>query len=343
MNTKIGTSFGLALLMAIGVVSTMLVMGLFSPNKAHAASPTVGSLTASPTNPGAAATIKLPFTLTEAVAGNSGEIWVKFDKLYGVPDSIAKTSISIASGQTTGGVSNPLIDPTVVTADYATGGYQASDQTVKIAIGDTNPNSSSSTVENLEAGAANEHTITFASSAGITLPTGSGTAATNNIRVSQDRGATWNTATGFVTVRELNLSATSGARGKAVTVTAKGFSGVGQATLWIDTNGDGSVDSGEFIIESGITVSGGAFESSFTTDVNYGTGAIRINAIDGTGGYAGTIPTFTTYGKVTTDLSSVARGSNLKISLAQWSTGDAITGVYFGATTNTTTVDVAGN
>ena len=141
MNTKIGTSFGLALLMAIGVVSIMLVMGLFSPNKANAASPTVGSLTASPTNPGAISTIKLPFTLTEAIAGNSGEIWVKFDKLYGVPDSIAKTSISIASGQTTGGVSNPLIDPTIVTSDYSTGDYVASDQTVKIAIGDTNPNS----------------------------------------------------------------------------------------------------------------------------------------------------------------------------------------------------------
>ena len=30
MNTKIGTSFGLALLMAFGVVVTMLVMGLFA-------------------------------------------------------------------------------------------------------------------------------------------------------------------------------------------------------------------------------------------------------------------------------------------------------------------------
>ncbi|MCH2676502.1 MAG: hypothetical protein MK099_12365, partial [Dehalococcoidia bacterium] len=257
MNTKIGTSFGLALLMAIGVVSIMLVMGLFSPNKANAASPTVitsgtGSLTASPTNPGAVATIKLPFTLTEAVAGNSGEIWVKFDKLYGVPDSIAKTAISIASGQTTGGVSNPLIDPTIVTSDYDTGDYVASDQTVKIAIGDTNPNSAAATVENLEVGYT--HTITFASSAGITLPTGTGTAATNNIRMSQDSGATWNTATGFGTAKELNLSATSGARGKAVTVTGKGFSTVGELTLWLDTNSNNAVDSGEFVIESGITV-----------------------------------------------------------------------------------------
>ena len=345
MNTKIGTSFGLALLMAIGVVSIMLVMGLFSPNKANAASPTVGSLTASPTNPGAISTIKLPFTLTEAIAGNSGEIWVKFDKLYGVPDSIAKTAISIASGQTTGGVSNPLIDPTIVTSDYDTGDYVASDQTVKIAIGDTNPNSTNATVENLEVGST--HTLTFASSAGITLPTGSGTAATNNIRLSQDSGATWNTATGFVTVREINLSATSGARGKTVTVTGKGFSGTGDATVWIDgstgTGTVGTIDSGEFVIASGIDVSGGAFEVEFTTDVNFAVGAVNINAVDGTGVAPSTVPTFTTYGAVTTDLSSVARGSNLKISLAQWSSGDVITAVAFGASTNTTTVDVAGN
>ncbi|MCS5704326.1 MAG: hypothetical protein NZ847_17175, partial [Acidobacteria bacterium] len=42
-------------------------------------------------------------------------------------------------------------------------------------------------------------------------------------------------------------------------------------------------------------------------------------------------------------MSSVARGSNLKISVAQWSSADTITAVYFGASTNTTTVDVAAN
>ncbi|MDP6496623.1 MAG: hypothetical protein QF925_02115, partial [Dehalococcoidia bacterium] len=294
MNTKIGTSFGLALLMAIGVVSTMLVMGLFSPNKAHAATPTVGALTASPTNPGATTTIKLPFTLTEAIAGNSGEIWVKFDKLYGVPDTIAKTSISIASGQTTGGVSNPLIDPTVVTSDYTTGDYVVGDQTVKIALGDTNPNSTTATVEGLGGTGTGTHTLTFGSSAGITLPTGTGSTTVNNIRMSQDSGTTWNTAVGFATAKELNLSATSGARGKTVTVTGKGFSTVGELTLWLDADQGNDVDSGEFIIESGITVSGGAFETTFTTDVNYGSGTVYVNAIDGTGGYPGTVPTFAT-------------------------------------------------
>jgi len=340
MNTKIGTSFGLAFLMAFGVVAIMLVMGLFAP-KAEAAAPVVGTPTASPANPGSIATIKIPFTNSEQVVGNADEIWVAFDKLYGVPASIAKSSVSISTGQTTGGVSNPLLDPTVdeqeVAFDSSVG---VSDTIVKLAIGDTVPNSTT-TVENIEANTGKTHTITFSSSAGITVPTGSSTSA-NQIRISTDNGANWSTVKDIDTARELNLSATSGARGKAVTVTGKGFSGTGEATVWID-DGDGTVESGEFIIASGITVSGGTFEVDFTTDVNYAVGAVKINAVDGTGGSSSTIPTFTTYGKVTTDLDSVARGSNLKISLAQWSSGDVITKVSFGAGTNTVTADVAGN
>ena len=135
--------------------------------------------------------------------------------------------------------------------------------------------------------------------------------------------------------------------GKVVTVTGKGFSGTGDATVWLDgssgTGTVGTIDSGEFIIESGIAVSGGTFEIEFTTDVNYAVGAVNVNAVDGTGAAPSTVPTFTTYGKVTTDLSSVARGSNLKITVAQWTSADTITAVSFGAATNTTTVDVAGN
>ena len=266
MNTKIGTSFGLALLMAFGVVATMLVMGLFAP-KAEAAAPVVGTPTASPGNPGSTATIKIPFTNSEQVLGNSGEIWVAFDKLYGVPDSIDKESVSISTGQTTGGVSNPLLDPTVDEQEVAFDAYVGvSDTIVKLAIGDTVPNSTT-TIENIEANTGKTHTITFSSSAGITVPTGSSTSA-NQIRISTDSGANWSTVKDIDTARELNLSATSGARGKVVTVTGKGFSGTGDATVWLDgssgTGTVGTIDSGEFIIESGIAVSGGTFEVEFT-------------------------------------------------------------------------------
>ena len=243
-------------------------------------------------------------------------------------------------------MSNPLLDPTVdeqeVAFDTVVG---VSDTIVKLAIGDTVPNSTT-TIENIEANTGKTNTITFSSSAGITVPTGSSTSA-NQIRISTDSGANWSTVKDIDTARELNLSATSGARGKVVTVTGKGFSGTGDATVWLDgSTGSGTVgtiDSGEFIIESGIAVSGGTFEIEFTTDVNYAVGAVNVNAVDGTGAAPSTVPTFTTYGAVTTDLDSVARGSNLKITVAQWTSADTITAVSFGAATNTTTVDVAGN
>jgi len=351
MNAKIGTSFGLAFLVAFGVVAIMLAMGLFAP-KAEAAAPVIGTLSASPSNPGSTATIKIPFTNSDQVLGNSGEIWVAFDKLYGVPDSIAKSSVSISTGQTTGGVSNPLLDPTVdeqeVALDSTVG---VGDYIVKLAIGDTVPNSTT-TVENIEANTGKTNTITFSSSAGITIPTGS-SATANWIKLStgtnSDGSRAWSSAaTAITTARELNLSATSGARGKTVTVTGKGFSGTGEATVWIDDNSEagdavGTIDTSEHIIASGIAVSSGQFEVDFTTDINFDVGAVAINAVDGTGVAPSTVPTFTTYGAVSTDLDSVARGSNLEISLAQWASGDTITKVSFGAATNTVTQDVAGN
>jgi len=327
--------------MVFGVVATMLVMGLFAP-KAEAAAPVVGTPTASPSNPGATATIKIPFTNTEQILGNADEIWVAFDSLYGVPASIAKSAISISTGQTTGGVSNPLLDPTIDEQEVAFDAYVSKGDTIiKLQIGDTVPNSTT-TVENIEANTGKTHTITFSSAAGITVPTGS-SATANQIRISSDSGQNWSTVTDIDTARELNLSATSGARGASITATGKGFSGIGEATVWIDADGDNNVDSGEYVIESGITVTGGVFESTFTTDVNFDVGGVSINAVDGTGTAPGTVPTLTTYGGVSTDLASVARGSNLKITVAQWTSGDTITSVSFGSSSNTTTTDVAGS
>jgi hypothetical protein len=347
MNTKIKSSLGLAVLMAMGVVAIMLVMGLFTPQKANAAAPTPGTITVSPANPGAVATIKIPFTTDEQMAGNSAELWVAFDTTFGVPASIAKSAVSISSGQTTGGVSNPLIDPTVaeqIGAD-STGELAKGDTIVKIQIGDTNPNSSSSTVENLETGST--HTITFSSSAGITLPTA---AASKEIWLSKDSGTTWYATTttagnpGVVTVvRELTLSSTSGARGKAVTATGKGFSGTGEVTLWIDTDNDAVIDTGEYVIESGIEVSSGTFEAEFTTDTNFplATDAV-LNAIDGTGVAVSTTtrPTFDSYGKIELDKTEVARGGSLKITVVDYLAG-AISEIKIGSASITSSTTPA--
>ena len=344
MNTKIGTSLGLTLIMLLGVVATMLALGLFGPGKANAAAPTPKSMTASPGSPGDTSSIKIGFETDAEIAGNSGELWIAFDAKYGVPDTIPKTSISIASGQTTGGVSSPLIDPTVATQIAASSPLSVSDTVVKLQLGDTAPNSTG-TVEGLSVNIdGNDHTVTFATSAGITLPTA---AATQGIWLSKDQGTTWSTATitaatnGVAVVRELTLSATTGARGKSITATGKGFTGTGNATLWLDTDDQGDIDTTDYIIASDIAVSGGAFEHVFVTDTNFPLSTTAINAIDGAGNYVSTStnPTFNSYGSISLDKTEVARGASIKITSVDWEAGD-ITSIKIGGVTQTLPSDV---
>jgi len=334
MNTKIGTSFGLALLLAVGVIATMLVLGTFSAQKANAGAPVVTALSASPSEPGDSASVKVTFTTDEKIEGNSGEIWVRFDKNYTVPSTIDKELITITSVQTTGGTSNPLIDPTIETVTSSTDANLLSDNIVKITLGDTVPSSTGS-VEDLHAAAG--HIITFASSAGIKLPTGSSTTA-NIIRMSNNGSTTYGTEVLDIdTSRILTLSATSGAKGAVVTATGKGFSSTGTATLWIDDgDGSGTADDGiingtETTIASGIAVTDGSFTYDFTTDTNYSVGSNEINAIDAGGTSVGTSsnPTFSITGGVTLGSTTVARGGTLKVTLAQYGNG-TVTAVKFG-------------
>jgi len=345
MNTKLGTTFGLAMLVVVGAIATMLVLGLFGPGKAFAAAPDPQALTASPGSPGDISTIKLSFEVDSEISGNSGELWVAFDAKYGVPATIAKSAISIASGQTTGGVSNPLIDPTIVEQTAVSSPFASGDTIIKIQLGDTAPNTTA-TVEGLSVNVGgNDHVVTFSSSAGITLPTA---ASTKEIWISKDEGTTWSTSTAtagtnaITVVRELTLSATSGARGKSVTATGKGFTGTGNATLWIDTDGDDAIDTTEYIIASDIAVSGGAFEHVFTTDTNFPLATspeINAQGGDGLAIAAGSSPTFNSYGSISLDKSEVSRGAALKVTSVDY-VASTITAISIGGVTQTLPTDV---
>jgi len=348
MNTKIGKSLGLTFIMLFGVMATMLALGLFGPGKASAAAPAPKSMTASPGSPGDGSSIKIGFELDTTIAGNTGELWVAFDAKYGIPATIAKTSISIASGQTTGGVSNPLIDPTVaeqIAAD-STGTLASGDTIVKLQLGDTTP--ADTTVTGLYSNiGGTDHTVTFATSAGITLPTA---ASTKEIWLSQNQGGLWSTATATVdvnaitVVRELTLSSTSGARGKAVTATGKGFTTTGNTTLWVDTDDSGTIGTDEYVIASDVAVTSGKFEYEFTTDTNFPLSAVAINAQGGDGLSVGTTtnPAFTSYGKITLDKTEVARGGSLKVTAVDIQAG-TVSAITIGAVASTLPSDVTIN
>ena len=61
MNTRIGTSFGLAMLMVIGALAVMLTMGIFTPKPASAA---IGSVDVAITPTTAKATGQYTITVT---------------------------------------------------------------------------------------------------------------------------------------------------------------------------------------------------------------------------------------------------------------------------------------
>ena len=218
MKTRIGTSFGLALLLAIGVFATMLALGLFTPGKVSAdpGAVVLGTVTNVPDIPGSVATYTIKFGPTAAmVQGDS--LYVKFDSAIGVPATIEKERITMsASG---GGTSNPLSDPEI--SEDSSG-----NTIVKLVINDADPTQTG--VQNdfviYDASATGtpliNHSVTFSSLAGISNST-SPSATTAWVKASDDGVSYTSDATDvhIPIYRWLELNDGSDKRGKALTLT----------------------------------------------------------------------------------------------------------------------------
>ena len=236
MKTKIATTFGLALMLALGIFGTILALGLFSPLTARA-DVDITSVTVTPTTPGAASTISITFN-TNNVVQQGQTIKVTFDKGFGVPATISKDSIVITTSQTSGGSSNPTIDPAIniCEANTTDGCSGSGDIQVLLTLGDTVPGTAG--IQNLFPAVG--HIIQFSPLAGITNPTSASatghdvwittTNEPNEIAAYTDQDVT--------ITRVLTISSTSGAIGSSVTLTGRAFSGTGSVTVWID-DGDG--------------------------------------------------------------------------------------------------------
>ena len=297
MNTRIGASFGLALMLALGIIATMLALGMFTSGKVGANHPAdnhikidlvTNEVINSPTTPGETATYTIAFQNSNQLVAGSGQIHIKFDSLISVPSSIEKERITISAfgAGTTIGTSNPLFDPTITTDS-------AGDTVVVITIGDAFPadpiQSNLPAWDDNSTNANNGHIISFSALAGIKNSTSPGADAW--VDMSED-GINYNTTPLKVPVfRWLSLSSGSAARGTVVTVTGKGFSSGGTATVFLDKtvgeNLNSDLDSTETVLgQSDAAISGGTFTSTFTVDTNFAVGMNYINARDGTGGTA---------------------------------------------------------
>jgi hypothetical protein len=334
----------------------MLALGMFSPQKAKAAL-NVGDINLSSTSAGGNGQLSIEFTHEETLTAGSGQIVVTFDKNWGIPATIAKSFITLTTQQTTGGTSNPAVDPSIVAGANST--------TVTITIDDTDASTNGNQNMHPQAsGVTDPHILIFSPLANISNPTSAGvihggadaTASANWIAVhttgeSPADGAVPSTLSYEGTyadvdleiVRSLSLSPTSGPRGTEVTATGKGYSSTGTATVWID-NGDGSgtadddaINGTELILASGIAVSGGTFTATFTADSNFDQGPNTVNAIDGGGTADATGPAFTVSGKVAVSKTSASRGSTVKITLSQYGNGTISTIKFGGVEADLTT------
>ena len=341
MNTRIGASFGLVLMLALGIIATMLALGMFTSGKVGANHPAgnhikidleTNEVINSPTTPGETATYTIAFQNSNQLVAGSGQIHIKFDSLISVPSSIEKERITISAfgAGTTIGTSNPLVDPTITTDS-------AGDTVVVITIGDafpTDPDQSSLPAWDYNSPNANNgHIISFSALAGIKNSTSPGADAWVNMSVD---GINYNTTDLTVPVfRWLSLSSGSAARGTVVTVTGKGFSNGGTATVFLE-------DSTETVLgQSDAAISGGTFTSTFTVDTNFAVGRNYINAQDGTGGTADDPTkgprhgnqTFILTGKIDLSATTISRGGRLSVTLSDFGGTDGhgtVTGISFG-------------
>ena len=311
MNAKIGTSFGLALLLAIGVIATMLALGMLTPEKAVAGHEGIviadGTQTNTPDEPGETATYTMSFRNHDALVANSGQIYIKFAENITVPSSIEKERITISTSS--GGISNPVFDPEV-TSD--TNGNPV----VIITIGDTDPSVAGN--DNLGAYAEpvlpaagqttnpnNGHVLQFSRLAGLVNSTVPDTESSTWVQMSEN-GTVYGTRRTFTVLRWLELDNSEDVAGTVITITGKAFSDGGTANIWLDTDSDGIIDTGETVLgTSDANISSGQFTASLTVNADFIVGPNSLNAIDGTGVSPDVDGTSNTYDFVTQNARNV--------------------------------------
>jgi hypothetical protein len=105
MNTKAVKSFGLALMLAAGVLAVLLALGTFSPQKVAAQNVTDTSISINPTtaNAGDATPITVGFQVSGGAITSGQEVKIGLPG-FSVPGTIDPSSVSIRGG---GGAGNP--------------------------------------------------------------------------------------------------------------------------------------------------------------------------------------------------------------------------------------------
>jgi hypothetical protein len=319
MNTKIGTSFGLAMLMVIGVIATMFALGTFTAKPASAAIGTV-TMVSTPTTAGATAqhTVTVSGNGTQAAIAVGETITVTFDSKFTVPSAIAASSIKIkADAVTNTGTANELVSVGAVTV---------SGRAVTLTVPDMSQPSVSDGDNGIAANAV--VTITFLQSAVIVNPKLAVAASIRSVTVkSTGDTAAVTSGTSSAVTHSVTYTPTTAARGATVTVTGKGFTAncddckirmnPQNNVLSVPTTGNegsGSIDAN------------GVFTGTIVTDASSNRASNYIWVVDATGTGAAASTVWVQKAGATPTSTSVTPGSTVTSTLVDF-TASAVMGV----------------
>ena len=226
MNTKTRTSFGLTLIMAVGVILTMAALGMFSAKPANAEITSVAPVI-SPTTAGSGAQYTIAVTggssATSAMA--VGEtITITFDSKVTVPSSILASSVKLkATGVGPAGaqgVANQLVSASAITV---------SGKAVTVTIPDMDPGTLTNSVGDNGILAGAGYSIIFNQVAGLINPVRASTMTSELVGVTgydvdiiTTNDATVR-STDYDTIATAKFSPSSGARGGTLTVSGVGY------------------------------------------------------------------------------------------------------------------------
>jgi hypothetical protein len=269
MNTKIGTSFGLALLMAIAVVATMFALGMFSTSQVRAAhdSPqtwehvTAVDFVPASSSVNAGTSWNVTFGVSAALVAGSGTITVSFPTGTVLPATIDKTRISVSSDAKGDAVYTgyPLTsDPTVTST------------TVTLTVPASDAGGSAFTGNNMIE--ANDNIkVFFSQLAGVLNPAKSGVAGTiaagTSGKVKTSGQATYSNIAVVETFNKtIAIDLTTQVEGGAVEVKLAGFTPDLKCTLSGSVSGSGVPGSDRKVTIAGTKKSSGTSVTALCTD-----------------------------------------------------------------------------
>ena len=281
MNTKIGTSFGLALLVAIAAIATMFALGMFSASgvsadhdSTHVSSTQVGEVIFNPgsSSVNAKTSWDVTFGVSSALVQGTDTVTITFPAGVVVPATIDKTRISAGS----------LTDLVPLTSDPTVSG-----QSVTLTLPATDPGGGPAAGMIINQNA----TVSFSQLAGLANPAKSGAAGTiaagtagkvktsNQTTNANVTAASITANTTFATTISLG-GLTTQVQGGTVTVTVGGLTPGLQATLsGGSVTGSGVVGSDRKVVITGTkTGTAGTVTATDTATLTATSGSISVKA-----------------------------------------------------------------